>query len=848
MAQSDNWWARDVAAAGGPTAEERKSEAGIASTEAGTARTRGLTPAEIRKANTDALLAELSLREKQAAEAERLKKEASAKTEGTEAAKEIARVIAAAAAAKRLSQTGLFATGFGSGTARSISDATPAGTVAGLVDTIASNTAFDRLQRMREESPTGGALGSITENELKLLQSTIANIDPTKSDADFQRSMNVIMDKYADTYRKLGGDPALIQQQYEMRTGEKLPSNLIPALVDKPKAPPPGAPPSPLEGRGEATELRTGAGDKYVTEEDKRAAARLQDAFDKGASAEELNALAGELGVALSPEQVNAAIQFREKGGTGALIRPKETERSLGKQLIGAAAESPVGAYAIGAGSALTGGTLDELAGLAGGPEAERRARFAREFSQTENPIASALGEITGAGLASIPAIRGARALMPGVSAARAAMAGEAALGAATGAGEADEGSRLAGAALGGTLGAAAGAVPGAIARVAKPRTPEAVSLLRKAGVRDMSLGQVLGAPELEAGAAGVLPGGGDVALRAQRKAFEQFQESYLNDALKNIGVEIPKGLKPTKRMEAAQKAFDAAYERARSNMQVVPDADMWRDLMGFNTRLGSDEFSEQAASRLQKLLRDQIQRRINGPISGDEYKSLTSLLGKRRAAFAKRGDAEMADGVAELQRIIDSAARRHSPPEAVQLMDQADKGYAILTRAEEAARNLGNAPGEFTPQQALAASRKGDITARNRAFVRGEARGQQLAEAGVEALGKAPPTAPSRVERGIGFTGSALGAPVSLPLNIGLGIANAPGVRQVLNTAIAGERPAAVQGIADFLRAKPEYAAVPASALLQNARDRPEDITDLRRRYGIEVTPPVGWADTGGY
>ncbi len=58
-----------------------------------------------------------------------------------------------------------------------------------------------------------------------------------------------------------------------------------------------------------------------------------------------------------------------------------------------------------------------------------------------------------------------------------------------------------------------ASAVPGAYARVLSPRTPESVRMLREAGVRDMSLGQTLGIPEAEAGLAGVLPGGGDVAL-----------------------------------------------------------------------------------------------------------------------------------------------------------------------------------------------------------------------------------------------------------------------------------------------------------------------------------------------
>lgn len=47
----------------------------------------------------------------------------------------------------------------------------------GDIDTIRGNLSFDRLQQMRDESPTGGALGSVTEGELALLGSTVANLD-----------------------------------------------------------------------------------------------------------------------------------------------------------------------------------------------------------------------------------------------------------------------------------------------------------------------------------------------------------------------------------------------------------------------------------------------------------------------------------------------------------------------------------------------------------------------------------------------------------------------------------------------------------------------------------------------
>lgn len=45
------------------------------------------------------------------------------------------------------------------------------------LDTIKANLAFDRLQQMRDESETGGAVGNVTERELELLGSTVASLD-----------------------------------------------------------------------------------------------------------------------------------------------------------------------------------------------------------------------------------------------------------------------------------------------------------------------------------------------------------------------------------------------------------------------------------------------------------------------------------------------------------------------------------------------------------------------------------------------------------------------------------------------------------------------------------------------
>ena len=50
-----------------------------------------------------------------------------------------------------------------------------------LATTIKSSIGFDRLQQMREESPTGGALGQVSELELVTLQATLGSLDLNQS-------------------------------------------------------------------------------------------------------------------------------------------------------------------------------------------------------------------------------------------------------------------------------------------------------------------------------------------------------------------------------------------------------------------------------------------------------------------------------------------------------------------------------------------------------------------------------------------------------------------------------------------------------------------------------------------
>lgn len=152
-------------------------------------------------------LAQMKIEEEARKRAEEAAAKAEAESAKGTAITEIMSTIKAARDAKRLSRDGWFATGFGAGTARDWGG-TSAADVKGQLDTIGGNVAFDRLQRMRDASKTGGALGSVSEKELDLLRGTIASIDQTQSDEQFQKQMDRIIQVYGDTLKKLDPEKA----------------------------------------------------------------------------------------------------------------------------------------------------------------------------------------------------------------------------------------------------------------------------------------------------------------------------------------------------------------------------------------------------------------------------------------------------------------------------------------------------------------------------------------------------------------------------------------------------------------------------------------------------------------
>jgi len=78
-------------------------------------------------------------------------------------------------------------------------------TLNGYLTTLGGNVAFSALQKMRESSPTGGALGNVTVPELEMLRSSEAPIDPQIDPDTFRTSLATIMDNRKRVLFKIPG-------------------------------------------------------------------------------------------------------------------------------------------------------------------------------------------------------------------------------------------------------------------------------------------------------------------------------------------------------------------------------------------------------------------------------------------------------------------------------------------------------------------------------------------------------------------------------------------------------------------------------------------------------------------
>lgn len=77
-----------------------------------------------------------------------------------------------------------------------------------LKQQIVSNIGFDRLQQMRKASPTGGALGNVSDREIETLQSTLGSLSLDQSPEQLKKTLLKLQSTYSGIMKKFAAYPS----------------------------------------------------------------------------------------------------------------------------------------------------------------------------------------------------------------------------------------------------------------------------------------------------------------------------------------------------------------------------------------------------------------------------------------------------------------------------------------------------------------------------------------------------------------------------------------------------------------------------------------------------------------
>jgi hypothetical protein len=512
-----------------------------------------------------------------------------------------------------------------------------------------------------------------------------------------------------------------------------------------------------------------------------------------------------------------SAVSYQQAnpGSTPNVEADRTVSTTLGERL----ASSPLSAAIVGAGAGATAGLSDVAGRTLAGPEwdANRAALSATQ------PGADIIGNVIGGGAGLIgggallgKAAPGALAMLSKAP----ALVKDAAYGGIYGANESPDAPGYGAAA--GALAAAGGGLAGrklasGLAGVISPSAGPFAPLYEQGGFP--TIGQKLGAT---GGLAGKIANIGEQALQSfpglgmmvhgarqgvrdvgqigafnrSLKPLEDF-ESIAGDA---IPTALPKGVGPGAEAHSiTSDAFSKAYDIARSGMQFVPDTQYLADHNAFSQTLNSGVLSGPQASQVQQVINSAIGSRLpaqGGALSGDAYKAASRDLTSAIHSWASNPDtAPMASALSDYQTAFDNAARRNSNPQAVKLLDAADRGYAQFVRIQRASEMGGAAKdaGTFTPANYAGAVKQMGGGVRSNAYNRGNALGQDYAEALLPLRDTLPTSGTSErllTSQAIaGLGGGEIGAGGFLmahPGSLAPFAAYVPGVRDVVNRAIA--------------------------------------------------------------
>lgn len=586
------------------------------------------------------------------------------------------------------SRNGWFTTGFGAGVVSGI-DGTAAKDQAADVATLSRKGALNRVMELAKENGGKNPLTPLSGEDFKAIEQSVSNLDPTQSDANFQKNLEVYRDIFLRAYQGAGG---------QVKDGRPVDAKglVIPLSPQELKIP--GGP------GGNGQPMQFAQSERYSTPEDLALARAVQEVYNKGGSVRDMAAAASGVGYQVVPQDItqwSEAVKYRDNPGRkGPLpsVQPRQSGvRNALQENFGNFAASGTGAALTGMADAWTLGGLDEVTGAVNsvfsgrGYDAERDwANMGKQAQREVNGGAYLGGQFAG-GLTQ--GLLGAQALKMLPNAQRILQTTPGMLGAGTAYGSV-------GGALennsdrttGGVVGAAAGLGGSALGRYVLG--PAAEAIMRQAGPQAVS--------EFTRGALRRLPGMENrVAPKAVVPQFGPGERMIPND-LQDIRV----NLQDAARLNVPYSLADASPRLRNiggSAARISPDARVMAENILDPRALGQADRAREGIDRYLAPITD-IEARGKellraGNVASEPYYKLAAGQ-EAQLTPELRAILETKSGKDALKRAFDLASdNQRSPTELGFIID--DTGEVLLpgmdgrfTKAQAAA-----AQGQLTPQ-----------------------------------------------------------------------------------------------------------------------------------------------------
>ncbi len=688
----------------------------------------------------------------------------------------------------------------------------------GSLNSIQGGIIMEKLQQLKDASKTGASgMGALSEREGQRLADSVAALSLNQSDEKNLESLAAI-ERHAHALEAVAAGENPEDPKVARKYG---------IIVDRPAAggtrdnvdPVAGSAPGGGSGGGGLPGALVPAGAKAKLVADPALAGvtgKIVSMIKAGRTGDEIRSYLEEVQPGLGGKVKNLDwwVRFHAANpGKPIRIEPPMIDQPLTGQsaLDNTIAQSAPGAALMAAGDILSGGTLDQFT------DNPALTRAGMAGVAAEHPIATPIGQVGGAVLAGM-GTEGLSGLM-GAGRGLGMVAGDVLPSALYGAGSADDGSRLAGGAMGGLAGVMGGIAGRTVGRGIAGVTDAGVRRLADAGVR-MTPGQLAGgfAKRVEDRLSG-LPAIGDLIRSQRRRGVEDFNRASFREALEPI-TQTGVAQIGEAGVGQAQQLVGQAYDSALSGQRVTLDPQFVMDMTAARNAAGAiPRVGDEVRDTIDTIIPDYFDAGPPPSLTGENLQPLLrELRGFRGGYRADPLGNRVAGSVADAEGAVTGMFERQAP-DVMPALNSANEAYGNLATIQDAVLAAKNSGGVFMPSQLGTASVAG---ARRYGGLNAAARGDRalfdLQRAGQDVLPSQIPDSGTAgrmmiIPGALGVSGATIGAGAS-PEERVEGGAQGLGAGLALSAALAS--PYAARGLIQQIvaRARPAWLQAAGEAI----------------------------------